>query len=62
MGISLFKKKIVFTRGNLPTLVLRKFPPANYIISDYYPYLEKIMVLANKILRSSELLIMSALM
>lgn len=46
---------------NLPSFYTQ-FPPANYIISDSYPYSGKIMVLAHKILWSSWLLIRSVLM
>jgi hypothetical protein len=52
------KSYIEFIQSNLLTLVHE-----NYIISDFYLYLgEKIMVLAQKILQSSRLLIRFALM
>jgi hypothetical protein len=49
-------------RGNLLALVPGEFLPTNYIISNLYPYSEKMMVIAQKILQSSGLLIKSTLM
>jgi len=49
VGLNLFHKKktkIVFMCSNFLALVLGEFPPTSYIISDYFLYLEKFMVLA----------------
>jgi hypothetical protein len=48
-------------QSNLPSFYAQ-FPLANYIILDSYSYSEKIMVVTQKILWSSWLLIRSALM